>query len=349
MHTQIRPADAPSLREAVRVLRSGALVALPTETVYGLAADGLEAKAVATIFTTKQRPVFNPLILHLADLSWLNRYAEIPATISNLVNALAQAFWPGPLTMVLPRNALVPDLVSAGLSTAAFRVPSHPVMRDILQELDRPLAAPSANRSGRISPTCACDVLQELNGLIPLIIDGGPCEKGLESTIVQPLPGLVEGDPPFLRVLREGPITRENLARFARIETGQRVMEASETPSSPGQLASHYAPTKPVILVDDPADFSLEAQKTYALLQPDAVSPNWNQLSQQPQVLATQVLAPATGSLEESATRLFRCLRLLDEGPGEMILAPVFPPTGLGAALMDRLTRAAANRDDVRQ
>ncbi|MGI8431997.1 MAG: L-threonylcarbamoyladenylate synthase, partial [Chthoniobacterales bacterium] len=213
MKTVVAPTGSPNeqaeaIARALALLRAGEVVALPTETVYGLAADALSAEAVVKIFETKERPRFDPLIVHLPDRAWLPRLA----TASSLAEDLMEKFWPGPLTILLPKTSLIPEIVTAGLPTVALRMSAHPIFSAIVRELDRPLAAPSANRFGRISPTAAAHVLEELNGRISLIVDGGATEHGLESTIV----AVQENG---LTILREGPITREQLSAFGEVRT----------------------------------------------------------------------------------------------------------------------------------
>ena len=252
----------PAVAEAVRLLAGGEIVALPTETVYGLAADAFCPEAVARVFAAKERPEFDPLIVHIHSQRDLERVALIPEDCRETVDQLASAFWPGPLTMVLPKHPDVPDLVTSGLPTVAVRRSAHPVFRAVLKALGQPLAAPSANRFGRISPTSASAVLRELEGRIPLIIDGGACREGLESTIVaiEPRPG----KKPILRLHRSGPITREQLQTIGKVE--KPLSAATGKPVTPGQLASHYAPRTPLQLLERPEDFQAEPGKRYALL-----------------------------------------------------------------------------------
>nr|NIP94924.1 threonylcarbamoyl-AMP synthase [Akkermansiaceae bacterium] len=253
METRVEIADFEDWRkaaaEAVKVLESGEIVAVPTETVYGLAADAFNAEAVAKVFEAKERPSFDPLIVHLARAGDLDRVAVVPEEIAPVVRKLTGCFWPGPLTLVLPRKEVVPDIVTSGLPTVAVRVSKHEVMRAIARGLGRPVAAPSANRFGRISPTSASAVMSELGGRIPLIIDGGACSEGLESTIIAVEPGEKR---PTIRVLRPGPVTREELRRFGRVVKGGR---ATERPEAPGTLESHYAPSTPLCLFERPEDF----------------------------------------------------------------------------------------------
>jgi len=223
---------------AVELLRKGEVVALPTETVYGLAGSALNPLAVTKIFEAKERPRFDPLIIHLPNRKWIDRIADVPASDRQLICRLTDKFWPGPFSMVLPKREIVPDIVTAGLNTVAVRFSAHPVLAKIVDELDEPLAAPSANRFGRVSPTTAQHVSDELHGRIPLIVDAGPTEHGIESTIIAVRDARIA-------VLRRGPITNEQLSEFARIVS---VTEAQGI-SAPGQLPSHYTPTTRLRLI----------------------------------------------------------------------------------------------------
>ena len=240
---------------AVELLRKGDLVALPTETVYGLAAKALNPIAVAKIFEAKERPRFDPLIVHLPNREWLGRIVDLPAGDRQLIGKLADKFWPGPFTMVLPKREVVPDIVTAGLDTVAVRLSAHRVFAEIVGELDEPLAAPSANRFGRVSPTTAQHVLDELDGRIPLIVDAGPTEHGIESTIVAVRDG-------GIAILRRGPITHEQLSEFAEVGSVVR----TPTISSPGQLPSHYAPKTPLRLIDNAEAFFPQKSQRVGLL-----------------------------------------------------------------------------------
>lgn len=304
----------PGLIRAADILRSGGLVAFPTETVYGLGGDARSDRAVARIFDAKGRPRFNPLIVHVPDLATARRYAQFDAR----AEAIAAAFWPGPLTLVLPlrEDAGLSPLVTAGLDTVAIRVPAHGAARALLAAFDGPLAAPSANPSGKVSPTRADHVAAGLSGRIDAIVNGGACAVGLESTIL----GLV-GE---ARLLRPGGIPTEALeaALGHPLVTGG----SAEKPSAPGQLASHYAPTAALRLnVTEP-----KQGETWVGFGPC----NGAALS----------LSPA-GDLVEAAANLFHILREADRiaGPAGIAFAPV-PNTGLGRAINDRLTRAAAPR-----
>ncbi len=322
MRTEIVNAgDESGIEHAVELLRSGEAVALPTETVYGLAADALNPEAVAKIFAAKERPSFDPLIVHLPDKSWLARVAVVPAADRSLADRLVTRFWPGPFTLVLPREPVVPDLVAAGLPTVAVRMSAHPVFNRVVTDLGKPLAAPSANRFGRISPTSAQHVLQELGGRIPLIVDGGQASKGVESTVVRIQNGRIE-------VLRKGPVTAEELSEIAEVndigDVGQIL--------SPGQTPSHYAPSTPLLLVGKASEFTGSADKV-GLLAWDA--PDAQRFAE------VRWLSP-TRDLIEGASRLFSLLRELDGANLDFIVAESVPETGIGAAIMDRLRRASA-------
>ena len=317
METQV--ASGPhAVDRAVELLRAGEVVALPTETVYGLAADATRPEAVVKIFEAKERPFFDPLIVHLPDHSWLGRVAAHD-DVMVLVDELTAAFWPGPLTLVLPRWSLVPDIVTSGLETVAVRMSAHPVFREICRAFGKPLAAPSANRFGRISPTCADDVVKELSGRIPLVVDGGATEHGIESTIVRV-------EPEKLTILRAGPITREELETFAPVE----IASAGDKPDAPGQLKSHYAPRTPLTLETR----NPKPETRTGLLAFRAAPPS-------PGFAAIETLSPA-GDLREAAATLFAKLRRLDEAGLDLIIAEPVPETGLGVAIMDRLRKAAA-------
>ena len=312
--------DDAGIAAAAELLRAGALVALPTETVYGLAADASADRAVAAIYAAKERPAFNPLIAHLPDAAVAQREGVFDAAAL----ALAAAFWPGPLTLVVPASGTctVCPLARAGLDSVALRVPSHPVAQAVLRAAGRPIAAPSANRSGRISPTAAEHVLADLDGRIDAVLDAGPCTVGVESSIVACLGGAP-------RLLRPGGIAREALESVLG-RALEVVDEAGPAPLSPGLLASHYAPR--------------------ALVRLDAGGPRpgeaWLGFGADPAELRAAValnLSPA-GDLTEAAANLFAALHRLDAcGPATIAVAPI-PEHGLGAAINDRLRRAAAPR-----
>jgi L-threonylcarbamoyladenylate synthase len=304
-------------KEAADLLRHGEVVALPTETVYGLACDALNADAAAKVFAAKERPAFDPLIVHVADASWIETLSEASGAVESLAHQLAKNFWPGPLTMVLPAKDFVPDLVRSGLPTVALRCSAHPVMAAVVAELGRPLAAPSANRFGRISPVTALDVIEELDGRIPLVLDGGPCRHGLESTIVAVEDGR-------LTLLRPGPVTAEELEKFAPVERAVRGGEVS----APGMLESHYAPRTPLRLWPGHAPRPDDAA-TSGLLAFGAVGPGF---------AAVEVL-PSDPA--DAAPLFFAALRRLDASGVARIYAREIPESGLGMAIMDRLRRAA--------
>lgn len=311
--TQIRPYGKAAIAEAARLILEGLPVAVPTETVYGLAADATNDGAVARIYEAKGRPGFNPLIIHVRDLDQAEQLAELPEA----ARALARAYWPGALTIVVPRRAgsEVSEAATAGLPAVALRCPAHRAMRDLLETSGKPLAAPSANASGGISPTSADHVLKTLDGKIPLILDDGQTEHGIESTIV----GLVGGR---ISLLRPGPIDFAELAALARL--------AEAAPSggieAPGQLESHYAPSKPL---------RLDAEKP----EPDEWMIGFG-------AIRGDDTLSASGHLGEAASRLFAALHRAEiQGRPRIAVAPV-PRTGLGIAINDRLARAAAPRDE---
>ena len=308
---------------AVELLRKGDVVALPTETVYGLAAAALNPIAVAKIFEAKERPRFDPLIVHLPNREWLEKITDVPTGDRQLIGKLTDKFWPGPFTMVLPKRDIVPDIAIAGLDTVAVRLSAHPVFTEVAGNLNEPLAAPSANRFGRISPTTAQHVLDELNGRIPLIVDAGPTEHGIESTIVAVRNGRIE-------TLRRGPITDEQLSEFADVIS----LTATQKISAPGQLPSHYAPATPLRLIDDVEAFPRQKNQRVGLLA-------WSNNFRNSQSFAVVRNLTGNGDLQEAAANLFRYLRELDGLGLDLIVAERIPCQGLGAAIMDRLERAS--------
>ncbi|MGC4016259.1 MAG: L-threonylcarbamoyladenylate synthase [Luteolibacter sp.] len=325
-----------AVREAAALLARGEVVALPTETVYGLGADAFNPEAAAKVFEAKERPSFDPLIVHVARKSDLHQVAEVDDSIRDVVEKLTSNFWPGPLTLVLPKKPEVPDLVTSGLPTVAVRLSGHPIFRAVCRELGRPIAAPSANRFGRISPTSASAVLKELDGRIPLVVDGGACSEGLESTIISIEPR--EGKKPLFKLLRAGPVTKEDLQPYGRVEKAKE--RPGELPHAPGQLASHYAPRTPLLMFDKPEDFVPEEGKRYGLLSyREEEKDGYIGLHDWAEVVA---LSPGNGKLAEAALRLFFVMRQLDEAGLDAIVAEPVSETGLGVAIMDRLRRAAA-------
>ena len=315
-----------AVTRAVELLRKGELVALPTETVYGLAATALNPIAIAKIFEAKERPRFDPLIVHLPNRKWLERIVDVPAEHRQLIDSLADKFWPGALTIVLPKRKIVPDIVTAGLDSVAVRLSAHPVFAEIVGELGEPLAAPSANRFGRISPTTAQHVLDELDGRIPLIVDSGPTEHGIESTIVAVQDGKIA-------ILRRGPITHEQLSDFAEVVS----VTATRRISAPGQLPSHYAPTTPLRLIDNVEDFFPQKDQRVGLL---AWESNGGSAAIRERFAAVRNLSKRQ-DLREAAAKLFRYLRELDALGLDLIVAERVPIDGLGAAILDRLARAS--------
>jgi L-threonylcarbamoyladenylate synthase len=316
MEHAIFKAGPATTARAVALLRAGQPIGLPTETVYGLAADACDDRAVARIFEMKGRPTFNPLIVHVPDLAMAETLVDMPP----LARRLAARFWPGPLTMVMRRrpDSPVSLLASAGLDTLAVRMPAHPVARDILTAFGGPLAAPSANRSGHVSPTTARHVVEEL--LVAMVVDGGPCTVGVESTILG-----FDGDRAVL--LRPGGVAAEDIEALAGHALAR--LEASATVTAPGQLSSHYAPDAAVRL---DAREVRDGEALLALGRP------------LPGARITLNLSPA-GDLGEAAANLFAMLRALDlPGVAGIAVMPV-PETGLGLAINDRLRRAAAPRE----
>jgi L-threonylcarbamoyladenylate synthase len=311
---------------AIELLRKGEIVALPTETVYGLAADALDPMAVAKIFEAKERPRFDPLILHLPDEKWLERLAKIDDRSRAPIEKLIAQFWPGPLTLVLDRQPIVPEIVTAGLDTVAVRMSSNPVFAEIISAFGKPLAAPSANRFGRISPTAAQHVFDEVGGRIPLIIDAGPTAHGIESTIIAVHDNKID-------ILRRGPITAEQLAEFGKVD----IVRASQKISVPGQLPSHYAPKAPLRLIDNAESFAPVKDRRVGLLA-------WNASIPEEGFAAVRTLSQRQ-DLREAAANLFRSLRELDELNLDLIVAERVPAQGLGAAILDRLERASHDSD----
>jgi L-threonylcarbamoyladenylate synthase len=322
--TQRLPASDAALSTAALRLRAGGLVAFPTETVYGLGADATNPTAVANLYAAKGRPAFNPLIAHVADLADARQIGRFDATAERL----AQAFWPGPLTLVLPKVAAcrVADLATAGLATVAIRVPTHPIAQALLRAVGRPVVAPSANLSGHVSPTTAAHVEADLAGRIDLILDGGPVAVGVESTII--------GCFDVPRLLRPGGVPSDAIEavlgqKLARPET-EEVSGNDGTPIAPGMLASHYAPRAAVRLEAT----SVGAGEALLAFGPRALPGAEH---------ATAVMnLSASGDLAEAAAHLFGYLRALDAGAARAIAVMPIPHQGLGEAINDRLRRAAA-------
>jgi L-threonylcarbamoyladenylate synthase len=307
--------------ECARLLRSGGIAGVPTETVYGLAADAFQPMAVASIFEAKERPLTAPLIVHLPEIGWLDRVAIMESDIQrNLVERLGEALWPGPLTMLLKKHPDIPELVTAGSERIAVRVSAHPLFQQVIREVDSPLAAPSANRFGRISPVSAEDVRSELNKSISLILDGGSSCHGLESTI---LSVTSEG----MEILRPGPITEDELKQYGHI------LKRESTVKRPGSLPGHYAPKKElsIINLDIIKGMNLGRSGLLVFRSPcDEIS----SLFQITKVLSSK------GDLKEAAANFYSHLRALDESSVDVIYAESLPEEGIGVAIMDRLRRA---------
>lgn len=326
--TQIKVASPESIAEAAALIKAGDVVAFPTETVYGLGANALDGKAVAGIFAAKNRPSFNPVIVHVANRDDAAKYVEVDARARGLMDT----FWPGPLTLILPKKgSVVSDLVSAGLSSIAIRMPNHPVALQLIEAAGVPIAAPSANASGEPSATTPRHVQESLQDRVPLILAGGACDVGLESTVLD-----LTGDEPV--IVRPGAITAEDLEPY--IGKVEYDLGNHDKPKSPGQLLKHYAPSVPVRLnaVDVESDEALLAFgspkfmgiKTggFANQLPDE---QFRNLSEH-------------GDLHEAAANLFSMLRDLDNGVNKKIAVMNIPDQGLGIAINDRLKRAAQGR-----
>jgi L-threonylcarbamoyladenylate synthase len=315
--TRILAASARAIEEAARILRRGRLVAFPTETVYGLGAVATNDGAIAELFRAKARPAHNPLILHVADQAGAVAIAELDAR----AEALAAAFWPGPLTLVLPARAGSPVVrrATAGLPTVAVRVPGHPVALALLEAVLVPVAAPSANPSGLVSPTTARHVAADLDGRVELVLDGGACPLGVESTVVD------LSEPELARLLRPGALPRAAVEEVIGALGGA----AAGRPRAPGQLARHYAPRLPLRL-DARAAAADEALLAFGPAPPDAAGPVLN-------------LSPS-GDLAEAARNLFAMLRELDRSGARRIAVMPIPAAGIGEAIRDRLARAATPR-----
>lgn len=332
--------ELAAVAHAAEIIRQGGVVAFPTETVYGLGANATDSAAVARIFEAKGRPSDNPLIVHVADREQLTDIvSEVPAAAAKLM----ERFWPGPLTLVLPKRRAVADAVTCGLSTVGVRMPSHPVALALIRASEVPLAAPSANRSGRPSPTAADHVLEDLGGRIPLLLDGGETGVGLESTVID-----MTVDPPVL--LRPGGVTLEQIcAEIGPVEVAPAVHgeEVGEAPRSPGMKYTHYAPKARVLLIDGPVlamqekirdlagEFEAEGKKVGIMCAAESRG-----------VYQAQVVLEygAREDLASIATDLFSTLRAFDRHGVDVILAEGVPAAGIGLAIMNRLRRAAGGQ-----
>lgn len=332
--------EAAAIRRAAAVLRNGGLVAFPTETVYGLGANALVECAVQGIFAAKDRPAYDPLIVHLAGREWLS---DVAAGVPPLACELADRFWPGPLTLVLPRHARIPSVVTAGGPTVAVRVPAHPVALALIRAAGVPVAAPSANRFGRLSPTQAAHVLDDLDGRIDLVLDGGPTPVGVESTVLSlaaPVP----------TILRPGGISREALeAALGQVDVLERALLPDEGVSSPGTLTKHYAPRARLVLYRGGREGVLQAMDRAASQLVDE-GERVGMLVADEDFAAfdgATVLLQSVGAAEDLADvarRLFASLRALDQAGVSVILVRDFGASGLGLAIRDRLVRAADGR-----
>jgi len=324
--SKVLPGNRPeSIRLAAEIIRSGGLVAFPTETVYGLGCDALNPDAAAKVFEAKQRPVFDPLIVHLTDQLMVETVAK---NIPSSATVLMDAFWPGPLTLILPKQPGVPDLVTAGLPTVAVRIPDHPVAQALIRESGTPIAAPSANPFGYVSPTTTQHVLDCLDDRIDLILDGGPCPVGVESTIVS-----LTGAKPQL--LRPGGLSLETIQSL--IGPVGRVVSSVEAMHAPGQSARHYATRTPVTILSAPGAWPIfrggERRGLLAMVEPLDLTGRFH---------AVEVLSPS-GDLREAAQHLFAALRRLDASELDQIYSEPCAETGLGRAIMDRLRRCATS------
>lgn len=323
------------LERAAKLLQGGGLVGIPTETVYGLGANGLDAEAVSRIFVAKGRPQDNPLILHIPEAGWLERYCE---RIPNSAYRLAERFWPGPMTMILPRKSFIPDVVTASLDTVGMRCPAHPLCRAIIERADVPVAAPSGNTSGRPSPTNANDMLEDMDGKIDAIVDGGPCTVGVESTIID-----LTCTPP--RLLRPGGITLEQLRSvLGEVDVDPavtRLMGAGEKPRAPGMKYRHYAPKAPVTVVTgDPVRSAQyihdHAGETDGVICFD----EFVALCREKSSRVVLNLGPACDQ-QEQARHVFAALRSFDHTTVPAIWAQCPDSTGIGLAIANRLNKAA--------
>lgn len=321
--TEIVKANEESLNKAAFVIRKGGLVAFPTETVYGLGACALNSEAVARIFEVKQRPFFDPIIVHIADFRDVERLC---LKVDDKEKVLIKKFWPGPLTLVLPKSDVVPDIVTAGLPTVAVRMPSHPVALQLIKKAEIPVAAPSANLFGYLSPTLAEHVAEQIGKEIDLIIDAGKCPIGVESTVLD-----LSEEPIILRV---GGLPIEEIEEVIGIV---KVSTVSKSPRSPGQLPHHYSPRTPIKIVEGKNITIPEGTKAglLALKPPKGKTP----------FVVTEVLSKS-GNLREAATNLFSCLYRLDKSGVDIIYAERVPEIGLGRAIMDRLRKAEGIKDE---
>ncbi|MDR3129928.1 MAG: threonylcarbamoyl-AMP synthase [Treponema sp.] len=329
--------------EAAEGIKAGLLAAFPTETVYGLGADCFNNAALARVFDVKGRPRFDPLIVHIADRDALDRVADaslLDGQGRRRLEVLIRRFWPGPLTLILPKRASVPDLATSGLPSAAFRLPAHPAARNLIRLSTGTLAAPSANPFGYLSPTRAEHVISQLGGKVDYILDGGPCSVGVESTVLD----LCSGEP---RILRPGGVSREELEAIIGSVSGQTAAEGCDRPLSPGQLRSHYAPRSPLSVHSRDEMTALpyeagEARLFFDALSRDAWLGTCSPVTCSPRIPKGMALVLSeAGNLTEAAVRLFEALHELDSPNVSLIRAELVPDNGLGRAINDRLIRAS--------
>lgn len=310
-------ANNESISRAAEIIKSGGLVAFPTETVYGLGADGLNPIAVAKIFEAKKRPTFNPLILHIAKKEWLQKFTTIS---HDKIDKLINVFWPGPLTLVLPKTEIVPDIVTSGNPTVAIRMPNHPVALKLIEVCGTPIAAPSANKFGHLSPTKAQHVAKYLGDKVDMILDGGNCKVGVESTILQ----FYNNE---FYLLRHGGLSKEEIENeVGKIKSGKIDINK---PTAPGQLPFHYSPQTPLHFYDEKL---LDASKKIGMVSFRDQKENFSFTIQ-------KVLSP-TGDLREATANLFSFLHDLEKENLDLILVDRVDEKGLGRAIMDRLTKA---------
>ncbi len=312
-----------NIKKAADIIRNGGICAFPTETVYGLGGDAFRSDAAAKIFEAKKRPFFDPLISHISDLSGLERLAASP---SEKVMDIAEKFWPGPLTLVLKKSPSVPDIVTSGLETMAVRMPDHPVALELIREAGTPVAAPSANPFGCLSPTTAEHVLAGLGDAIEMILDGGPCRVGVESTIIK------EEDNSTFTLLRPGGTPVEELEKITGPLNRKPSLKKTE---APGMLPYHYAPEKPVIICRSTAEMDFSDSEAAFLLFRDPGMELIRMTGDR-----TAVLSPA-GDLCQAAAGIFAALHKLDKMPVKRIYAEAVPEKGLGLAIMDRIRKAS--------
>ncbi|MBS7658467.1 MAG: L-threonylcarbamoyladenylate synthase [Candidatus Bathyarchaeia archaeon] len=315
---KILKANEDSLNEAALIIRRGGLVAFPTETVYGLGACAFNSEAVAKIFEVKQRPRFDPIIVHIADSKDIY---QLCSKVNEKAKLLIKKFWPGPLTLVLPKSSVIPDIVTAGLETVAIRMPSHPIALKLIKKAEVPIAAPSANLFGHLSPTTAEHVAEQLGDKIDLIINGGKCTVGIESTVLD-----VTNEPTILRL---GGLPIEEIEE---VIGKVKILSVSEKPRSPGQLPRHYSPRTPLKIIKENESLNIEKGVKAGLLA--FKQPKNAHFFKKIEILSS------SGDLREAACNLFSCLHRLDKAGLDIIYAEPVPEIGLGKAIMDRLRKA---------